>query len=149
MKLIYILILLAIASCSSDNEFKPVDINYGEDICERCKMIISEERFSSQLILNNGEHHSFDDIGGMILYLSENNINPAAIKIYVKDFKTNKWLNSDNAVYINVENIKTPMNYGIIAVSDRDSADEIISKNGGRIVGRFPDALKWSRGSEN
>jgi len=89
MKLILFFILLILASCNNDNELKPVDIHYGQDICERCKMIISEERFSSQLILNKGEVLNFDDIGGMLIYLLENKINPENEKIFVKDFITN------------------------------------------------------------
>jgi copper chaperone NosL len=141
MKLILFFILLILASCNKDNELKPVDIHYGQDICERCKMIISEEKFSSQLILNNGKVYNFDDIGGMIIYISENKINPENEKIYVKDFITNKWLNSDEAVYIKLENINTPMNFGIIAVSNRDAANKIISEHGGKITGSFADTL--------
>ena len=148
MKPALILIFLLVA-CIGDNELRPVDIHYGQDICERCKMIISEERFSSQLISSKGEVYNFDDIGGMILYLSENNINPEAVKIFVKDFNTKKWLTSDNAFYIRTENIKTPMNYEIIAVSDKNSADEIISKHGGKNLGKFGDAVKWMGSSKN
>jgi len=148
MKPVLILIFL-LAACSGDNELKPVDIHYGQDICERCKMIISEESFSSQLISSQGEIYNFDDIGGMILYLSENNINPESVKIFVKDFNTKKWLTSDNAFYIRTENIKTPMNYGIIAFSDKNSAGEIMSKYGGKNIGDFGDAVKWVRNTKN
>lgn len=145
MKLILTIIFLILVSCGNDTEFKPMNIHYGQDICERCKMIISEEKFSSQLISNSGEVYNFDDIGGMILYLSENNINPETVKIYVKDFNTKKWLNSDEAFYIMTENIKTPMNYGIIAVSDKKSADEIMSNYRGKLVGNFTDAIEWTK----
>lgn len=132
-----------LASCSSgDNELKPADIHYGQDLCERCKMIISEERFSSQVISDKEEFYSFDDIGGMILYLSENNIDPGTVKILVKDFNTGKWLTSDNALYIRTEKIKAPMNYGIIAVSGKKAADEIISGHGGKNLGEFGEAVK-------
>jgi len=93
------------------------------------------------MILKNGEFYNFDDIGGMITYISENKLNTEATKIYVKDFITNKWLNSDEAVYIKLENINTPMNFGIIAVSNRDAANKIISEHGGKITGSFADTL--------
>jgi len=143
MKLILAIILLILASCDNDKEIKPVDIHYGQDICERCKMIISEERFSSQMILKNGEVYNFDDIGGMITYISENKINPEKEKMYVKDFITKKWLTSDEAVFISLENINTPMNFGLIAVSDKDAADKIMSEHGGKYVGNFDNVTEF------
>ena len=145
MKLILIFIILISASCHNDNEFKPVDIHYGQDICERCKMIISEEKFSSQIVLSNGDVYNFDDIGGMLVYISENKINPERERIYVKDFDTNKWLTSDEAVYIRLEKLNTPMNFGIIAVSGKNSVKEIKSKYDGEFLGKFSDALELLR----
>jgi len=141
MKLILSMILLILASCDSDKVIKPVDIHYGQDICERCKMIISEERFSSQLILQNGEVYNFDDIGGMITYMSENKINPEKEKMYVKDFVTKRWLNSNEAVFVSLESINTPMNFGLIAVSDNEAAGNIISEYGGKITGSYNDTV--------
>ena len=145
MKLILSIILLILASCDSDKVIKPVDIHYGQDICERCKMIISEERFSSQMILKNGEVYNFDDIGGMITYVSENKINPETAVIYVKDFNTKKWLTSDEAVFISLENINSPMNFGLIAVSDNEIAGNIISVHGGKITGSYNDTVDFLR----
>ena len=145
MKLILSIILLILASCDSDKVIKPVDIHYGQDICERCKMIISEERFSSQMILKNGEVYNFDDIGGMITYVSENKINPETAVIYVKDFNTKKWLTSDEAVFISLENINSPMNFGLIAVSDNEIAGNIISEHGGKITGSYNDTVNFLR----
>ena len=138
MRTFLLLILLAV-SCSNDNGSGPVDITYGEDICERCKMIISEERYSSQLILENGKFLNFDDIGGMIIYVSENNISPQISKIYVKDFNTMDWLDSENAVFVEAKKIKTPMGFGIIAFSDMDKANQFILDDGGRIIGSYSD----------
>jgi len=145
MKLILSIILLILASCDNDKVLKPVDIHYGQDICERCKMIISEERFSSQMILKNGEVYNFDDIGGMITYVSENKINPETAVIYVKDFNTNKWLTSDEAVFISLENINSPMNFGLIAVSNNEIAGNIISEHGGKITGSYNDMVNFLR----
>ena len=52
MRRILVIILLLAASCGNDDRKGPVDIHYGQDICERCKMIISEEKFSSQVIMD-------------------------------------------------------------------------------------------------
>jgi len=148
MKLILSMFLLILASCDSDKIIKPVDIHYGQDICERCKMIISEERFSSQLILENGEVYNFDDIGGMITYVLENRINPETAIIYVKNFNTKKWLTSDEAIFVSLKNINSPMNFGLIAVSDYEMAGNIISEHGGEITGSYNDTVNFLRNNK-
>jgi len=143
--LVFILLLL---SCSGDKGAEPVDIHYGQDICERCKMIISEEKFSAQLILNNGNIYKFDDIGGMIHYINEKNLSPEISKIYVKDYNTGKWLSSEEALFIFTNKIKTPMNYGIIALSVKQSADNNFSEHGGSKVGNFQDTTEFLTNKE-
>ena len=143
MKLVMTLVVLLIISCSNDKELRPVDINYGQDICERCKMIISEEKFSSQLIMQNGTVYNFDDIGGMIVYILENEITPEKEKIFVKDFYSNKWLGLSDAIYVSIDNIKTPMNFGLVAVADSSTASDLISKHGGRVTGSYLDTVKY------
>lgn len=143
MNFLLSIFLLILISCSNNNELKPVDIHYGQDICERCKMIISEEKFSSQLIRENGDVFNFDDIGGMLVYVLENKINPENKKIYVKDFISKKWLTSDEAVFVSLENINTPMNFGLVAVSDKQSAMNLISEHPGIITGSYNDTINY------
>ncbi|MDE0290997.1 MAG: nitrous oxide reductase accessory protein NosL [Candidatus Dadabacteria bacterium] len=142
MRIVFFFLFLLLASCGENNISGPVEIRYGQDMCERCKMIISEERFSAQLILNSRNIYKFDDIGEMILYASESKISPETSEMYVKDFDTGKWLASDEAIYVTVENIKTPMDFGIVALSDKKSADETASEYGGKVIGKFADAQR-------
>ena len=142
MRTILLLILLTV-SCGNDNKSGPVDITYGEDICERCKMIISEEKFSSQIIGDKGTVYNFDDIGGMIHYMSENKITPGSVEIYVKDYSNGKWLVYDRAVYVATDEIKTPMNFGIIAFADNESADAFISMQSGRKMESFTYIMEY------
>lgn len=143
MRRILVIILLLVASCGNDDRKGPVDIHYGQDICERCKMIISEEKFSSQVIMDNGEVYNFDDIGGMIRYMSDNGISSGEIKIYVKDFNTGKWLGSEEAVYVVTDGINTPMMFGVIAVSDKESANRMVAEHGGRVFERLAYVMEF------
>ena len=61
MKLIhqfhFVLIGLAVllASCSArPGEPQPPEINFGQDTCDACGMIISEARFAAAIVLNSG-----------------------------------------------------------------------------------------------
>ena len=80
---LFIFLIFAI-SCSDKPESGPVEIYYGEDICERCKMIISEKDFAAQYQLSNGKTHKFDDIGCMIHYVDEHDNNISSV--YMIDF---------------------------------------------------------------
>ena len=143
MKLVLIILFLAFASCGENNKPGPVEIHYGQDICERCKMIISEEKFSSQIIADKRKVYNFDDIGGMIHYMSENKIAPGSVEIYVKDFNTGEWLFFDKAVYVVTDEIQTPMNYGIIAFADKKSADGFISIHRGKVIEQFTFVMEY------
>ncbi|OUC08222.1 hypothetical protein RY27_10265, partial [Litorilinea aerophila] len=50
----------------------PPEIRYGEDICQECKMIISDPRFAAgyayEPVPGRYQSLSFDDIGDMLAY---------------------------------------------------------------------------------
>ena len=145
MKIIITVLLFIFISCSNNNELGPVDIHYGQDICERCKMIISEEIFSSQIIHHDGTVNNFDDIGGMLVYIMDNQINTENKKIYVKDYQSKKWINSKEAIFLSLEDINTPMNFGLVAVSNKQAALDLISNHPGIITGSYVETLNHLR----
>ena len=72
MKKVYLIFLSMITiffGCQSEINFQdPPEIIYGVDICDHCNMIISEARYASSYITQDGKIRKFDDIGDMILY---------------------------------------------------------------------------------
>ena len=134
--LILIILFSLINGCSNDNGFKPAQINYGEDICTACSMIISEQKYSAQYILPDGTVKKFDDIGCMIDYIKKTKDEIDRIStIYVRDFESNNWINAKNAYFIYNRQIKTPMGYGIIAFANDNEASNYMKDNGGKGVG--------------
>lgn len=103
-----LLLLFLLLSCRKD--FKPVEIFPG-DVCDLCKMHITDKRFSAQYILKNRTVKKFDDIGCMVeSYLREKK--DIAV-IYVVDFKTGEWIKVQDAVFM--KGFTTPMDYGFAA----------------------------------
>lgn len=137
---LFIFLIFAI-SCSDKPESGPVEIYYGEDICERCKMIISEKDFAAQYQLSNGKTHKFDDIGCMIHYVDEHDNNISSV--YVIDFDSLQWIDGKDAYFVWTDNIKTPMGYGIIAFKDSQEAKESVEKQKGKPLGSLKDASEW------
>jgi nitrous oxide reductase accessory protein NosL len=111
------LLLFGFSAC----EKKPIGgvekMHWDRDMCERCKMAISERKFAVQLIdPQTGKDYKFDDIGCAILWLKEEKIpweNQAII--WITDAKTGKWIDARKAQYVN--NAITPMAYGFAAYS--------------------------------
>ncbi|MFQ5788379.1 MAG: nitrous oxide reductase accessory protein NosL [Thermodesulfobacteriota bacterium] len=143
-KLIFLLFSFLIISCKNEAEIKPSEIFYGQDICERCKMIISEKDYSAQYILPRGKEKKFDDIGCMIHYMfEENNRGDEILAIYVRDYNSKDWIDGQKAFYVWSEKIITPMGHGIVALEDSESAESLANSKGGKMLEDFIEVKTW------
>lgn len=141
------IILLLTFSCGDNTKDGPDDIYYGEDICERCKMIISDKKFAAQYREKNGNTVKFDDTGCMIEHIINNeNVNDGSVDIYVVDYDTGQWIDGKEAYYIWTEEIKTPMGYGIVAFRDRNSAGKFRKNREATFVGSYTEVKKFTSG---
>ncbi len=102
-------------------EKKPIgeaaQMHWDRDMCERCKMAISERKYAVQIINpTNGKVYKFDDIGCAVLWLDEEKIpwKDKAI-IWITDAKTGKWIDAKKAQY--TDDSITPMAFGFAAFS--------------------------------
>lgn len=110
------LALGSLGGCLPDKE-GPEDIHYGRDVCEICRMIISDPRFAAEV--RGGPHHKifkFDDIGDAIHWLE---MQPwkddPAVEVWVRDYPTGeRWLDARKAYY--QSGVISPMDYGFGAV---------------------------------
>lgn len=142
MRLAHLLILLmmVLTACRDRAETSPAVIHYGEDVCDRCKMIISEKNFSSQYLLPRGEARKFDDVGCMIEYLREHEDEREALTaVYVRDFNTGEWIDGQQAFYFRGVDIKSPMGHGIISFSSEQSMHAYPAFEQGRALGGFEE----------
>ncbi len=141
-KLALSVLLILLMSCSDKPESGPANIYYGEDICERCKMIVSEKDFASQYQLSSGQSVKFDDLGCMIHYADEeDNLNISSV--YVMDYSSKEWIDGQDAYYIWSQNITTPMGHGILALKDSKKAKELAEKENGKYLGGLENASEW------
>lgn len=131
---------LLIAACNSNasTEPAPPTIHYGEDLCEFCNMIISEERFAAGYLTQDGEERIFDDIGGMFQYHRQMQEDVRAF--FVHDYEDRSWIRAEKAYYVLSEELPTPMLFGIVACSESEKAELIASKSGGEVL-TFDEAM--------
>ena len=138
-----LLVILCISACKEEKYTGPQAIHFGEDVCLRCKMIISDKRFAAQYITERGEASKFDDIGCMIDELKEEKKSGARVlAIYVTDYVTGEWIDAGSAFYIRNSEIKTPMGYGIAAFASEESMRSSRFFKDGQEHGRLEELLK-------
>lgn len=127
------LLIVVMASCgSSSNPEEPPDIRYGEDVCDRCMMIINEAKYAAAYVTSDGDVRRFDDIGGMSAHIDES---PEEIAVlWVHDYDTEEWLKAEEAFYVGSEDLLTPMGFGIIAFDSRERAEEWASERSGTML---------------
>jgi copper chaperone NosL len=130
--LLFGLALLLLVACGSETDFdRPPDIVYGEDVCERCSMIINEARYAAAYVTEDGQAHLFDDIGGMVAHDAA--VAGDVAVFWVHDFETEEWLRAEEAHYVKSD-LMTPMGFGVIAFDGRDRAESWAAEQGGMVM---------------
>ena len=129
MKYFKLLILGVIAlSFSACNEKSNADsiakVHWDRDMCERCKMVVSDRQHAVQIINPvTGRSYMYDDIGCAVLWFEEEKIEWAdKAKIWVTDITTGKWIDARTALY-DTNNI-TSMAFGFGAHENNGTIKE-------------------------
>jgi len=130
--LVSLTLFIWLQGCDSKISMDAKKVHWDRDMCERCKMVLSDRKFSAQVLHpDTGRKFAFDDIGCVILWFKEDRIEWAdRAVIWVNDAKTGEWIDARKAWY-DVENI-TPMAYGFGAHLTKESiiqGQEIIDFN--------------------
>ena len=110
--LLYLFTLFVLFGCQQGGE--PVEIKWDRDSCENCRMLISHKNFATQ-IYNGSKTYLFDDIGCAAHWLKEHP-EEKAVKIWVADYRSGKWLDAQSAHYVSGQT--TPMDFGLGASSE-------------------------------
>ena len=109
--------LLLLGGCnSSDDISKPAEVKQHE--CPKCYMIVNSSKIHSAKVITQEKIYYFDDIGCMVIYTHENNIDLTVERAEVFTNDTHKYIPINKARYRLHE--KTPMNYGFVAYENED-----------------------------
>ena len=130
--LILIILHLPLSGCKTD----PEPINYGHDECEFCRMLITDNRYGSEIVTDKGKVLKFDEVGCMIEYaMVKNFIGDANQKFLVTDFASpESFMDANSAFYVENENFRSPMGLNVSAFNSEISRRKFISESGGSIL---------------
>lgn len=130
---IAVLPLLALIAACQRRE--PVQIHFGSDACDYCRMTVVDSRFAAQLITQAGKAYRFDDPGCLRGFVTSGRISDKEIRsAWVNDYDNpESVLNGRSAFFVASEHIKAPMNGGLAAFASRPSADTAQKAWGGRV----------------
>lgn len=104
-----LLVAASVAMACLLADARPATLETGHEACGYCRMVISDARFASQIVVPYEEPKFFDDLGCLTKHLERNRPLPDAARIYVADHRTKVWVLADNAVYTEVPAISAPM----------------------------------------
>ena len=125
---------LLVSGCGGEkaDAAAPPEINYGRDTCDRCGMIISDERFAAGLVARDGTANLFDDIGEMMATVREEGLNGR--RAWLHDWNSRAWIDGPAATIVRGEPEITPMGTGIVAFGTREDAESFAAEHGGTIM---------------
>jgi len=113
----------------------PVPIEAGEDLCNFCRMVITDLRFAAEIIDEKGNVYKFDDIHCMIALAREKDFTPEKTRgFFVLDYQTKEWVRAEKAFFVKGQEIWTPMAGGVVAFKDRQAAMNLAREKGAKLV---------------
>jgi copper chaperone NosL len=141
-----VVVVALISGCSTATVPKPVEIGL-TDTCTFCKQRIEEKKYAAEFLTKDGFARKFDDISCMIQHAKK--VKSANIaEFFVMDYDAaqadpsqSSWLNANQAQFVQGEQIKTPMNGGVVAFKDKARADSVAASFQAKVVG-FTDLMK-------
>lgn len=130
-KIAGVVLIALLAACSQ----QPHEIHYGSDECAYCKMMIADNRFAAQIVTDTGKAIKFDSIECMANYTGEHKSEVESAKHWVSDFNNpGNWLEVEDAILIESEDIKSPMGRSLLALATRTAMEKHIADYPGQRV---------------
>ncbi len=131
-------VMVMAQGCAKTGDPVPVEIYPEEDVCEMCRMLITDQRFAAECIMRKGRAKKFDDVICMIRYFDM----AATLGIakredvrayFTKDYDSKEWVEASKAYFVKA-NVVTVMGYGVVAFNKRDRATQFARDFSGQLL---------------
>lgn len=131
----YITILFAVFllfSCSPE----PEPIDYGNDVCDFCKMNITDNKYAAELVTSKGKVYKFDSIECLFQFKDLEFKSDSEIHAeLVNDFSNpGELIDLKKAFFLKSEVFRSPMGMNVLSVSSEEKLNEIKSQHGGQVL---------------
>lgn len=131
--LVALLVGLLLMGCGDG----PRSVQVGAEECAHCRMLVSENRFASQLVTDRGRSYVFDSIECMAEFLQEEaQVSRDRVRsLWVTEFDApGTWLGVEEAVFLRSEGLRSPMGLNLSAHADMNAARDHQADFGGEIL---------------
>lgn len=127
--------VLLITACNK----QPEPINYAEDECEFCKMIVMDKRYGAELVTDKGKIFKFDSIECLVGYLQNKNLSKQNYSsVWVGNYSNpGNLIDAEKSFYLKNDEIRSPMGLNVLAVETQDQLKKVLDQFGGK-------QLKWN-----
>ena len=125
-------IIILIAGCTP----APRAILPGTDLCEHCRMTVSDARFAAQIVSTTGKTFVFDSVECMAAFAAEASIDPQDVhSAWVTDFAESGMLISVNqAWFLQSASLQSPMGMNLAAFGPSTSPRATADSLSGRVL---------------
>lgn len=123
---------LLLISCSP----KPEPIDYGNDICDFCKMNITDNKYAAELVTSKGKVYKFDSIECLFQYKDLEFKSDDEIHFELVNDFTNpgELIDLRKAFFLLSDVFRSPMGMNVLSVSSEEKLNEIKSQHGGEVL---------------
>jgi nitrous oxide reductase accessory protein NosL len=113
--------IVLLAACNKEPQTGPIDVHFDRDICDHCRMVLSDPRFIAEIRYfppgKRSKVAKFDDVGCAVIWLQKQPFaDDPKVEIWVADHRNKKWIDARTATYVPMKS--TPMEYGLGAQAD-------------------------------
>jgi len=109
--LLALIIAIFLTACNSSHSTTANALSKEIRVCPQCNMELAPSNIHSAYLQKGDDIYYFDDIGCMVLWSHDNNVDTHRAKVFSLD--THKYIDAASASYTMGE--KTPMSYGFSA----------------------------------
>lgn len=116
--------LAGLAACA---EPAPRPIVLDGDACAHCHMIVADERYGGELVMETGRVLVFDDAGCLAAWVREGREGTERVhSLWVVDFlRPGTLIPAEEATYLRSDSLRTPMSFDLVAVAPGPPADSL------------------------
>lgn len=130
--LTFLFAVFLLFSCSP----KPEPIDYGNDVCDFCKMNITDNKYAAELVTSKGKIYKFDSIECLFQFknLEFKSDNEIHVEL-VNDFSNpGELIDLRKAFFLKSDVFRSPMGMNVLSVSSEEKLSEIKSQHGGQVL---------------